>query len=57
MANSGVGLLDISSVYDVDGIDTATPNIAGVSDPGQAPFYARPYRFIRIQKAVEIPGK
>jgi hypothetical protein len=57
MANAGVGLLDISSVYDVDGVDTATPNIAGISDPSQPPFYARPYRFIRIQKAVEIPGK
>ncbi|HEX3915342.1 MAG TPA: hypothetical protein VHW71_17730 [Steroidobacteraceae bacterium] len=57
MSNAGVGLLDISSVYDVDGVDTATPNIAGVSDPSQAPFYARPYRFIRIVKAVEIPGK
>jgi Hydrazine synthase alpha subunit middle domain/WD40-like Beta Propeller Repeat len=57
MANAGVGLLDISSVYDVDGVDTATPNIAGISDPSQAPFYTRPYRFIRIEKAVEIPGK
>jgi hypothetical protein len=57
MANAGVGLLDISSVYDVDGVDTATPNIAGVSDPSQAPFYSRPYRFIRIEKSVEIPGK
>jgi len=57
MANAGVGLLDISSVYDVDGADTATPNIAGVSDPAQATFYSRPYRFIRIVKSVEIPGK
>ena len=57
MANAGVGLLDISSVYDVDGVDTATPNIAGISDPSQAPFYTRPYRFIRIEKSVEIPGK
>jgi hypothetical protein len=57
MATAGVGLLDISSVYDVDGVDTATPNIAGVSDPAQASFYTRPYRFIRIEKAVEIPGK
>jgi len=57
MANAGVGLLDISSVYDVDGVDTAAPNIAAVSNPGQAAFYTRPYRFIRIQKAVEIPGK
>src|SRR6204780_1794546 len=57
MATAGVGLLDISSVYDVDGIDTATPNIAGVSDPADPTFYTRPYRFIRIEKAVEIPGK
>src|SRR5258707_4967172 len=57
MANSGVGLLDISSVYECEGVRTASPNIAGVSDPGQAAFYTRPYRFIRIQKAVEIPGK
>jgi hypothetical protein len=54
---AGVGLLDISSVYDVDGVDTATPNIAGVSDPSQADFYVRPYRFIRIVKSVEIPGE
>jgi hypothetical protein len=57
MANNGVGLLDISSVYDVDGVDTATPNISGLSDPSQTGYYTRPYRFIRIQKAVEIPGK
>jgi hypothetical protein len=57
MATAGVGLLDISSVYDVDGADTATPSIAGLSDPGQPNFYSRPYRFIRVQKSVEIPGK
>jgi hypothetical protein len=57
MATAGVGLLDISSVYDVDGVDTAMPNIAGVSDPSKPAFYSRPYRFIRIVKSVEIPGK
>jgi len=57
MATAGVGLLDISSVYDVDGTDTAVPSIPGVADPSRAPFYARPYRFIRIQKSVEIPDK
>jgi hypothetical protein len=57
MATAGVGLLDISSVYDVDGVDTAIPNIAGVADPAQPGFYSRPYRFIRIVKSVEIPGK
>src|ERR1700722_3883854 len=44
MAANQVCLLDISSVYDVDGIDTATPNIAGISDPSKANFYQRPYR-------------
>jgi Hydrazine synthase alpha subunit middle domain/WD40-like Beta Propeller Repeat len=57
MFNGGVGLLDISSVYDVDGVDTAVPAIAGVANPGTAPFFARPYRFVRVQKAVEIPAK
>jgi hypothetical protein len=57
MATNGVGLLNISSVYDFGGVDIATPNIAAQANPGQANFYARPYRFIRIQKAVEIPGK
>jgi hypothetical protein len=57
MANAGVGVLDISSVYDVDGVDTAVPSIPVLSDPGQANFYSRPYRFVRIQKSVEIPGK
>jgi hypothetical protein len=57
MNNAGVGLLDISSVYDVDGADTAVPAIAGVSNPATADFYTRPYRFVRVQKSVEIPGK
>jgi hypothetical protein len=57
LSDAGVGVLDISSVYDVDGTDTATPSIAAVSDPSQAAYNARPYRFIRIQKAVEIPGQ
>jgi len=56
IANS-VGVLDISSVYDFDGVDTAKPNIATQADPAQASFYTRPARFIRIEKAVEIPDK
>jgi hypothetical protein len=57
MATDGVGLLNISSVYDFGGVDIATPNIATQANPGEPNFYSRPYRFIRIQKAVEIPGK
>ena len=55
--NDQVGILDISSVYDYDGIDTAKPNIATQANPSQASFYTRPARFVRIEKAVEIPPK
>src|SRR5271168_1629143 len=57
MASAGVGLLDIGSVYDIDGNPAGIPIIAAASDPSQAAFYKRPYRFIRIQKSVEIPDK
>ena len=57
LATNAVGILDISSVYDFDGIDTAKPNIATQANPSQPSFYTRPARFIRIEKAVEIPGK
>ena len=57
LVTNAVGILDISSVYDFDGVDTAKPNIAMQANPSQASFYARPARFIRIEKAVEIPDK
>jgi hypothetical protein len=60
--NAGVGVLDIRSVYDFDGVDTANPNIATVADPAKTPATAgsivwqnRPARFIRLEKAVSIP--
>ncbi len=57
LVTASVGVLDISSVYDFDGKDTAKPNIAAQADPAQSAFYTRPARFIRIEKAVEIPDK
>ncbi len=57
LVNGQVGILNISSVYDYDGIDTAKPNIATQASPAQASFYTRPARFVRIEKAVEIPPK
>jgi hypothetical protein len=57
LVTNQVGILDISSVYDFDGIDTAKPSIATQADPTQPTFYTRPARFIRIEKAVEIPDK
>jgi hypothetical protein len=53
---AGVGLLNIASVYDFDGVDTAVAGIEATADPAQPAFAARPYRFIRIVKAVEIPS-
>jgi hypothetical protein len=62
--NGGLGLLVIRSVYDFDGVDTvaaatngAFPNIAALADPKQAKADQRPARFVRIEKAVEIPDK
>ncbi len=57
LVTNSVGVLDISSVYDFDGVDTAKPNIATQANPAQASFYTRPARFVRIEKAVEIPDK
>jgi hypothetical protein len=55
LVNAGVGVIDIRSVYDIDGVDTANPNIATVADPAKTAASARPARFIRLEKAVSIP--
>ena len=55
LVTAGVGVIDIRSVYDIDGVDTANPNIATVADPAKTNPNARPARFIRLEKAVSIP--
>jgi Hydrazine synthase alpha subunit middle domain len=64
LAGAGLGVLDIRSVYDFDGVDTvakqtanAVTSIAALADPKQATADQRPARFIRVEKAVEIPSK
>ena len=57
LVNAQVGTLNITSVYDFDGVDTAKPSIATQANPSQTAYYARPARFVRIEKAVEIPPK
>jgi hypothetical protein len=57
LVNNEVGILNISSVYDFDGVDTAKPSVSAQADPANASFYTRPARFVRIEKAVEIPPK
>jgi hypothetical protein len=52
-----VGFLDIRSVYDFDGTDTAKPSIAAVADPQTTTAAQRPARFIRLEKPVSIPDK
>lgn len=52
-----VGLLDIKSVYDIDGADTANPNITVLADPAVTTADERPARFLRIEKAVSIPDE
>jgi hypothetical protein len=52
-----VGVIDIRSVYDIDGIDTANPNIATIADSSKTAPAGRPARFIRLVNAVSIPDK
>ena len=53
--DEGVGVLNIRSVYDIDGVDTAPPDIASLADPAQSLAADRPARFLRIVKAVAMP--
>ncbi len=55
MANAGVGKIDIRSVYDFDGVDTAKPSTTAVANPAVTPPNMRLARFIRLEKPVSIP--
>ena len=55
LAAEGAGIINIRSVYDLDGV--ASVNIAAVADPVQTPAANRPARFLRIEKAVAIPDE
>ena len=57
LVSEGVGVLSIKSVYDFDGVDTAKPNLAGVSNPMVTAAANRPARFIRIEKPVSQPDR
>lgn len=57
LVSEGVGVLSIKSVYDFDGTDTATPNLAAVANPTVTPAANRPARFIRIEKPVSQPDR
>ena len=56
LKGEGVGEIDIKSVYDFDGVDTAPGGIKALAD-GKTPASQRPARFIRLVKPVSIPDK
>lgn len=48
-----VGILNIRSVYDIDG--AAVGDIAAIADPATTMAADRPFRFLRVERAVGIP--
>ena len=50
-----VGILNIKSVYDLDGADVAPGGITALRDPAQTIADERPARFLRVEKAVGLP--
>jgi len=57
LVDAGLGVIDIKSVYDFDGVDTTTAGIAAVADPAKTAASARPARFVRVTKAVSMPDR
>jgi hypothetical protein len=57
LVNANLGILDIRSVYDFDGVDTAKPSIPVLADPQATLAAQRPARFIRLEKPVSIPSR
>jgi len=55
LVEEGVGILNIRSVYDVDGVDTITAGIGVLADPALRNFNQRSSAWLRIVKAVPIP--
>ncbi len=55
LANAGAGIINIRSVYDLDGV--ASVDIAAMANPVMTSPANRPARFLRIEKAVAIPDE
>ncbi|MFN3239326.1 MAG: hypothetical protein ACE37D_20035, partial [Pseudomonadales bacterium] len=55
LINENVGVLHIRSIYDIDGVDTATPNLATAANPVLTPAAERGAMFMRFIKPVSIP--
>ena len=55
LAAENVGILNIRSVYDLDGTDVAPGSITVLRDPALTTADERPARFLRVEKAVGLP--
>jgi hypothetical protein len=49
-ADEGVGILNIKSVYDEDGVDTASPDIPTLADPAVTLADERPARSCALSR-------
>lgn len=61
LAEAGVGLLHIRSVYDLDGqfngLGASASSVSALADPAGATADQRPARFLRVVKAVALPDR
>lgn len=57
LISQNLGLVDIRSVYDLDGQDSSPQGIAALADPLQTTAEQRPIRFLRVNKAVSLPER
>ncbi|NVJ61712.1 MAG: PD40 domain-containing protein [Gammaproteobacteria bacterium] len=57
LVTDNVGVLNIRSVYDFDGVDTTEFGIRTMADPVMTPPETRPARFLRVVKGVSIPDE
>jgi Hydrazine synthase alpha subunit middle domain len=57
LQSQAAGIINIKSVYDYDGNDTATGGIVAMRNPATTTAAQRPARFLRIEKAVSLPSK
>ena len=58
LADEGLGVVHIRSIYDFDGIDTSPlGNPADTANPLLSSAAERPARFLRIEKPVSIPSE
>jgi hypothetical protein len=57
LESEAVGILDIRSVYDIDGVDSSPGGLVLLADPGATTAAQRPARFLRVEKAVSLPDE